>query len=140
MKIKLYIIAICFGIAAFLSGILVADALSADYVDVVIETGNVKTARARLKNFGIHILIDDQGNLTTRPEEAAEHVMTPVSEDGTWSGTPPTWNGTGDYCFTIRMTAAQADKLPKNDTPNFSTSRTDEEGFEYPAYCPQIAR
>ena len=140
MKLKLYIIAICFGIAAFLSGILVADALSADYVDVVIETGNVKTARARLKQLGINIQINEDGTLTRRDEEAAEHCMTPVAEDGTWSGTPPTWHGNGDYCFTIRMTAAQADKLPKNDTPNFSTLRDDEEEFNPPAYCPQIAR
>lgn len=106
-------------------------------VDVYLKTGNVKSAYARLKVLGINIKCDAQGNLLIRPEEACEHCMTPVYADGTWSGTPPNdvFTSNGDYYFSIRMSEAQAAKLPTNDTPNFTklTSAT------YPARAPRIA-
>lgn len=102
--------------------------LAAEYVDVVVQTGNLKASYARLKKY-INVAADDEGNLLRRVEESAEHCMT-----------PPTDDGNGNYCYVIRMEKSQADKLPKNDTPNFSTSRDDEEGFVIPEFCGRIAK
>lgn len=101
-----------------------------NYCDVVITTGNLKAAFARLKHYGIRINCDGEGNsLAARPEELAELCTTPPVEspvDGKWR-------------FVVRMEMTQADKLPKADTPNFTTDRTDDEGFIWPDDCGRIA-
>jgi hypothetical protein len=79
-------------------------------VIVVIKTGNLDSCNARLKQLGINVRdeLDDEGN--KRPiEQRYEICNTPILTDVN-----------GDMFFCVMLTEEQADKLPKNDTPNFT--------------------
>lgn len=78
---------------------------------IVIKTGNLVSCNARLKQLGIVVRdeLDDDGNKRTI-EQRYETCSTPMLEDVL----------TGDLHFTVRLSEEQADKLPKNDTPNFT--------------------
>lgn len=101
-----------------------------DYIDVIVTGGNLKTMYARIKHFlGADFSCDDEGNLNTRVEEAvALGCMTPATEgiDGKWR-------------FAVQMSEEQADKLPKNDTPNFTLDRSDDVGFVWHSECVRFA-
>jgi len=78
-------------------------------IDIVIKTGNFTSCNVRLKQLGLVVRdeMDDEGNKRTI-EQRYEIVNTPMLEDTS-----------GDLYFTIRLSEEQADKLPKNDTPNY---------------------
>ena len=94
-------------------------------VDVAVKTGTLVPTLKRFENqYDLTSVIDYndyQNNETQRVKDNWrlknwEQVNTGISQDVV----------TGEYVFTIRMPIASADRLPKNDTPNFTTQRADE--------------
>ena len=94
-------------------------------MDIVIKTGNLKSAFARLRVLGLRVNCDDQGNPLARWEELVEHCCTPPIKDIN-----------GDWYFTFRLVdESQASKIPKIDSPNFTIlwdSRETVDGEQFP--------
>ena len=90
--------------------VLLALAVPAFAVDIVIQTGNLTSCNARLKQLGIVVrdAVDEEGN-QRKIEQRYEIVNTPMLTDTS-----------GDTYFTIRLTEEQAELIPPADnTPNF---------------------
>ena len=94
-------------------------------VDVAIKSDNLVPTLKRLTNqYDLESVIDYTGYQNSEQVRVKgswilknwEQVNTGISQDVV----------TGEYVFTIRMPIASADRLPKNDTPNFITQRSDE--------------
>ena len=95
-------------------------------IDLVIKTKNLKTAFARLRVLGLRVNCDEEGTPLTRYEEMVEHCCTPPIKDIN-----------GDWYFTFRITdESKANKIPKQDTPNFAviwqSNELDGEGNKLP--------
>jgi hypothetical protein len=100
-------------------------------IDIVITTGNMTSCNARLKQLGIVVRDpeDEEGN-KRKIEDTYEIVNTPILEDVT-----------GDFFFTIRLSAEQYELIPPSgNTPNFDiiwdSTEYDETDPENPVLFP----